>query len=314
MAASPTPAPKTAIPSRNGADLLYAGRVVKKRDFALIAGFALLGLPGSARATSPKRPSTTRRRSRRRSKKPPAPAKKPPRPAKRSRCPLRLPQERPRHRDRPRDDGLPGKLKNISPTASLFHLQVGFEPFKWLMVFGEGDLGFTSTRYTTVPRGYAIYGLGAGGRITVGLSDRVSVYGQVDFGMMEASNDELVTYGFPDADTLNGLLRRRRRDRVVPTRSAPRARFEWRRSQDPRLPALDIGRLRALLAQLGRASLHFLKFSEQRPPSRRWCGMRSAWPPLRSRSQRERGTPPPLDRRWLPHRYPSLRRTCRPRW
>ena len=50
VAASPTPAPKTAIPSRNGADLLYADRVLKKRHFALIAGFALLGLPdGGAR-------------------------------------------------------------------------------------------------------------------------------------------------------------------------------------------------------------------------------------------------------------------------
>ena len=33
--------------------------------------------------------------------------------------------------------------------------------------------------------------------------------------MMEASNDELVTYGFPDADSFERLLRRRRRDRVV---------------------------------------------------------------------------------------------------
>src|SRR5260221_719416 len=94
--------------------------------------------------------------------------------------------------------GFLGKLKNISPTASTFHLQLGFEPFRWFMVFGEGDLGFTSTRYAAVARGYAIYGVGAGGRVTVGLSDRVSVYGQVDFGMMEASNDELGTYGFRD--------------------------------------------------------------------------------------------------------------------
>ncbi len=50
--------------------------------------------------------------------------------------------------------GFLGKLKNISPTASTFHLQLGFEPFRWFMVFGEGDLSFTSTRYSPPSRGY----------------------------------------------------------------------------------------------------------------------------------------------------------------
>src|SRR5882672_4755961 len=184
--------------------------------------------------------------------------------------------------------GFLGKLKNISPTASLFHLQVGFEPFKWFMVFGEGDLGFTSTRYTTVPRGYAIYGLGAGGRITVGMNDRVSIYGQVDFGMMEASNDELVTYGFPDADTLNGYF-------------GGGGGIEWYQP-DPHLALALNGGLRKTqgfqrsisgdpaLSWLGSVALRYtfwrrsrrLALSEQPQPCRRSYGMRSAWPSLRS--------------------------------
>jgi len=102
--------------------------------------------------------------------------------------------------------GFIGKLKNISPTASSFHLQLGFEPFRWLMVFGEGDLSFTSTRYSPPARGYAIYAFGAGGRGTVGISERVSVYGQIDFGMTSVSGNVLHSYGFYDAENLNAYF------------------------------------------------------------------------------------------------------------
>jgi hypothetical protein len=102
--------------------------------------------------------------------------------------------------------GFLGKLKNISPTASTFHLQLGFEPFRWFMVFGEGDLSFTSTRYSPPARGYTIYAFGAGGRGTVGLSDRVSAYAQVDFGLTSVSGNVLHSYGFYDAENLNGYF------------------------------------------------------------------------------------------------------------
>jgi hypothetical protein len=102
--------------------------------------------------------------------------------------------------------GFLGKLNTISPAASSFHLQLGFEPFRWLMVFGEGDLSFTSTRYSPPSRGYAIYAFGGGGRLTLGLSERISVYGQVDFGLTSTSTDVLHTYGFYDAENLNGYL------------------------------------------------------------------------------------------------------------
>jgi hypothetical protein len=102
--------------------------------------------------------------------------------------------------------GFLGKLKNVSPAASSFHLQLGFEPFRWFMVFGEGDLSFTSTRYAPPARGYAIYAFGAGGRGTAGLSERVSVYGQVDFGLTSVSSNVLHSYGFYDAENLGGYF------------------------------------------------------------------------------------------------------------
>ena len=102
--------------------------------------------------------------------------------------------------------GFFGKLNTISPTASSLHLQLGVEPFRWLMVFGEGDLSFTSTRYSPPARGYSMYAFGGGGRITIGLGERVSAYGQVDFGLMTASSNVLHGYGFYDAENLNGYF------------------------------------------------------------------------------------------------------------
>ena len=43
--------------------------------------------------------------------------------------------------------GSSGKLNTVSPTASMIHMQLGYEPFRWLLVFAESDLAFTSTRY-----------------------------------------------------------------------------------------------------------------------------------------------------------------------
>src|SRR6185295_15152 len=102
--------------------------------------------------------------------------------------------------------GFLGKLNTVSPAASNLHLQLGFEPFRWLLVFGEGDLAFTSTRYSPPSRGYAIYAFGGGGRLTVGLSDRISAYGQADFGLTAVKGDVLHSYGFYDAQNLNGYF------------------------------------------------------------------------------------------------------------
>jgi hypothetical protein len=99
--------------------------------------------------------------------------------------------------------GFLGKLKNVSPPASMLHMQLGYEPFRWFMAFAESDLAFTSTRYIEPSRGYAIYGLGAGARFTLRFTERVTGYLQGDLGIMETSSDLLHTYGFPKAEDWN---------------------------------------------------------------------------------------------------------------
>ena len=189
--------------------------MLKQRAFALLAGFALLGLPAVARADEPKEAQYDSEAAITAAlEEAPGTSKKT---AKAGEA-LEVPPPPPRKRGLVVETGLGmmgflGKLKNISPTASLFHLQVGFEPFKWFMVFVKVILVSPARATRRCLAATPSTELGAGGRITVGVSDCVSIYGQVDFGMMEASNDELVTYGFPDADTLNGLFPgRRRRD------------------------------------------------------------------------------------------------------
>jgi len=99
--------------------------------------------------------------------------------------------------------GFLGKLKNVSPTASMLHMQLGYEPLRWLMAFAEADIAFTSTRYLEPSRGYAIYGMGAGARVTVSFSERVAGYAQGDLGLMETSSDLLATYGYRKAENWN---------------------------------------------------------------------------------------------------------------
>ena len=99
--------------------------------------------------------------------------------------------------------GFIGKLKNVSPTASHLHLQLGYEPLRWVMVFGEGDIAFTSTRYSPPSRGYSMAGFGAGLRLTAAITQRVSLYAQGDLGLMRTSTDVLHSYGFIDAQNFN---------------------------------------------------------------------------------------------------------------
>jgi hypothetical protein len=99
--------------------------------------------------------------------------------------------------------GFLGKLKNVSPTASMLHVQLGYEPLRWLMAFVEGDISFTSTRYLEPSRGYAMYAMGGGARVTFHLSERVTGYAQGDLGVMETSSDLLRSYGFRHAEDWN---------------------------------------------------------------------------------------------------------------
>lgn len=98
-----------------------------------------------------------------------------------------------------------GPLKNVSPTSPWFHLQLGFEPLAFLMVFGEGDLVFSNTSYANRPpdpRTYALFGFGGGLRLTVKPTDRLGIYVQGSAGGAKITEDVLFYYGYRNADQL----------------------------------------------------------------------------------------------------------------
>jgi hypothetical protein len=95
-----------------------------------------------------------------------------------------------------------GPLSHITPTSPWFHLKVGFEPWRWLMLFGETDLAFSSTSYAHPPppaRTYRMYGFGGGLRGTVAFSERFGAYLEGSGGVAEASADVLEVYGYRHA-------------------------------------------------------------------------------------------------------------------
>jgi len=125
-----------------------------------------------------------------------------------------VPLPPPRHRGFVVESGMGafgqlGEMKHTSPIAPWFHLQVGYEPLRFLMVFAEGDLVLSNTSYAPPPppqRTYALWGFGAGLRGTVKASDRVGLYLQASLGAAEVTNDVLTIYGYQDADKLNLYL------------------------------------------------------------------------------------------------------------
>jgi hypothetical protein len=97
-----------------------------------------------------------------------------------------------------------GPLKNVSPVSPWFHLQFGFEPLAFLMVFAEADLVFSNTSYANPPpetRAYALYGGGGGLRLTVKITDRVGLYAQGSLGFARINEDVLFVYGYRNADS-----------------------------------------------------------------------------------------------------------------
>jgi len=105
--------------------------------------------------------------------------------------------------------GQMGEMRHVSPIAPWFHLQFGYEPLRFLMLFAEGDLVLSSTSYShppPPPRSYALWGFGAGLRGTVKASDRVGLYLQASLGGASVTADVLGIYGYHDADKFNLYL------------------------------------------------------------------------------------------------------------
>lgn len=98
-----------------------------------------------------------------------------------------------------------GDMKHISPAAPWFRLQVGYEVFDWLMVFGQGDVAIANTGYAQRPpdkRGYALFGFGVGPRLSWQPFRSLGIYLQGEAGLASVNEDVLSTYGYRDADRL----------------------------------------------------------------------------------------------------------------
>jgi hypothetical protein len=100
-----------------------------------------------------------------------------------------------------------GKFGKTAPPAPWIRTQVGYEIFKWLMPFAEGELGFTDTSGSQEPpktRAFPLFAFGAGARFTARFTDRFGVYAQGSVGGMKADirRRALEIIGFKNAEDL----------------------------------------------------------------------------------------------------------------
>jgi len=102
--------------------------------------------------------------------------------------------------------GFASKLRTVSPMASRFRLQIGYDFLRWLMLFASSELAFTSTRYAPPSRGYSIVALGGGARGTVAMGERWAVYVQGELGVTEVTTNVLHSYGYFGAETFAPYL------------------------------------------------------------------------------------------------------------
>jgi hypothetical protein len=103
--------------------------------------------------------------------------------------------------------GFAGEFGKVAPPGFWLHTQLGYEFFRWLMVFGEGDLYFSDTSGAQDPtksRAFPVFGFGGGPRFTMHVTERVALYAQGSIGLMKGdiSNNAFKILGFADAESL----------------------------------------------------------------------------------------------------------------
>jgi hypothetical protein len=107
--------------------------------------------------------------------------------------------------------GFAGQFGRVAPPAYWMHTQLGYELLPWLLLFGEGELAFTTTGESQDEShsiAFPIWGFGAGARGTMMVSQRVGVYLQVDAGAVSAyvPHGALADLGFRNAEALGAQL------------------------------------------------------------------------------------------------------------
>jgi hypothetical protein len=104
-----------------------------------------------------------------------------------------------------------GKFGETAPPSPWLRAQVGYELFNWLMLFGEGELGFTDTSGSQAPpktRAFPLFGFGGGARLTARFTRRFGVYAQGSLGLMTADvrTRSLEIIGYGNAESLGLYL------------------------------------------------------------------------------------------------------------
>ncbi|WP_394844402.1 hypothetical protein LZC95_46035 [Pendulispora brunnea] len=103
--------------------------------------------------------------------------------------------------------GFTGEFGGVAGPGFWLHTQLGYEFARAFMLFGEGDLYFTSTsrgQDETKARAFPIFGFGAGPRFTLRVTDRVGLYlqGSAGFSKADIATNALKILGFGDAEKL----------------------------------------------------------------------------------------------------------------
>lgn len=104
--------------------------------------------------------------------------------------------------------GFVGQFRKVAPPSPWLKLQVGYEPFKILMVFAEGDLFFADTSNLQNPpktHAFAAFGFGGGLRGTVHVTEPVAIFLEADVGLTKAdiAKSALANIGYKNAESLN---------------------------------------------------------------------------------------------------------------
>jgi hypothetical protein len=107
--------------------------------------------------------------------------------------------------------GFAGQLRHVAPPGFWLHTQLGYEITDWLMVFGEGELGYTDTSVSQDPShsiAFPIWGFGGGLRGTIHPSARFAFFGQGEAGALTAHvpHGALAILGFKNAESLGAQV------------------------------------------------------------------------------------------------------------
>jgi hypothetical protein len=104
--------------------------------------------------------------------------------------------------------GFAGNFRHVAPPAYWVRGQIGYEFTRGVMVYVDGEAGWTDTSESleeadTLP--VVLWGFGGGLRGTVHASERIAVYLQGEIGALAADvkHDELTVLGFRNAESIN---------------------------------------------------------------------------------------------------------------